>query len=361
MEKIKIIALYLPQYHPTPKNDLWWGAGFTEWTNVGKAKKLFPGHYQPRIPADLGYYDLRLPESREAQAKMASEYGIAGFCYYHYYFGNGKRELELPFQEVLNSGTPDFPFCLAWANESWYAKSWDIDKVNTKKLLIEQRYDDEEDYVRHFNLILPALRDPRYITVDNKPIFMIYRPRKFLDVENFLKVWRQLALANDLPGIYFIAQSKKMGKESKKYLAQGFDAVNSVRLHNYDKNLIWYKKLWIKLQHNILQFPKIMPYCKAAEKFIMPEDALENIIPTIITGWDHTPRSGKNGSVMTGFTPEHFSRHVKSAIAAVKNKQPEHQIIFLKSWNEWGEGNYIEPDLKFGKQFLDVVRKLVNS
>ena len=169
-KQARVIAFYLPQFHPTSTNDKWWGKGFTEWTNVCKARPLFRGHYQPHIPADLGFYDLRLEETRIAQAKMAREYGIEGFCYYHYWFGNGKRELERPFQDVFESGKPDFPFMLFWANQSWHTKHWSRDKVATKEPIIEQRYEGEEDYTMHFYSLLPVFKDPRYIKVDNKPV-----------------------------------------------------------------------------------------------------------------------------------------------------------------------------------------------
>ena len=167
--KPRLIAFYLPQFHPIPENDEWWGRGFTEWTNVAKAVPLFRGHYQPHFPADLGFYDLRVPEVREAQAAMAKAYGIEGFCYYHYWFGHGRRLLERPFNEVLSSGKPDFPFCLCWANDTWTG----IWHGAPNKVLIEQRYPGVEDYKAHFYALLDAFRDPRYMTVDGKKIFII--------------------------------------------------------------------------------------------------------------------------------------------------------------------------------------------
>ena len=200
--KARVLALYLPQFHPIPENDLWWGKGFTEWTNVGKAKKLFPGHYQPRVPADLGYYDLRVPETREAQADLARQYGIEGFVYWHYWFGNGKRLLERPFNEVLASGKPDFPFALAWANESWRG-FWH--GVKTKETLIDQLYPGDEDYIAHFKAVLPAFKDKRYIKCHGKPVFFIYHHRDMPDVAHFIELWQKLARENGLPGIYFIS------------------------------------------------------------------------------------------------------------------------------------------------------------
>jgi lipopolysaccharide biosynthesis protein len=177
MSKIRSIAFYLPQFHPIKENNEWWGKGFTEWTNVGKARPLFKGHYQPRIPADLGYYDLRLDEVRVEQALMAKEFGIEGFCYWHYWFGNGRTLLERPFKEVLESGSPDFPFCLAWANETWKGFAHGLKNRN---VLIEQKYLGERDDTDHFYKVLPAFKDKRYIKVNSKPVFLIYKPNQFM-------------------------------------------------------------------------------------------------------------------------------------------------------------------------------------
>ena len=191
--KARVIALYLPQFHPIPENDLWWGPGFTEWTNVAKAKPLFRGHIQPRIPADLGFYDLRLPETREKQAQLARQAGIEGFCYYHYWFGNGKQLLERPFNEVLESGKPDFPFCLCWANHDWTNKTW-TSKGTLKKdnMMIQMEYS-MDDHRNHFMSLLPAFRDKRYITVDGKPMFVIYNSVSFPQVREFINLWQDLA------------------------------------------------------------------------------------------------------------------------------------------------------------------------
>ena len=179
MEKPRVIALYLPQYYPFKENDEWWGKGFTEWTNVGKAKPLFKDHYQPKVPADLGYYDLRIPSVREQQAELAREAGIEGFCYWHYWFGNGKRLLADVFDEVLESGHPDFPFCLGWANHSWNSKCWKFDdSILVEKTLMEQTYPGEEDIQMHFKFLLKAFSDPRYIKVDGKPFFLIHDVEK---------------------------------------------------------------------------------------------------------------------------------------------------------------------------------------
>ena len=213
--KARVIAFYLPQFHPIPENDKWWGKGFTEWTNVGKAKPLFKGHYQPRVPADLGYYDLRMPEVREAQAEMAREAGIEGFCYWHYWFGNGKQLLERPFNEVLASGKPDFPFCLGWANETWTNKSWEAGTRQMKlSVLMEQKYS-LEDYEKHFYSVLPAFRDSRYIQVDGMPLFLVFRPLEIPDGRVFINLWKELAVKNGLKGIHFVGIKQNFDTSTK--------------------------------------------------------------------------------------------------------------------------------------------------
>ncbi len=359
----RIIAFYLPQYHPTPDNDKWWGKGFTEWTNVGRAKPLFRGHYQPKVPADLGYYDLRLPEVQEAQAELAKEAGVEGFCYFHYWFGNGKQELEMPFNRVLKTGKPDFPFCLCWANESWHSKFWDYTgKAYSKKLLVEQKYLGQEDNIKHFYNLLPAFKDKRYITVDGKVLFMIYAPFEFKNVSGFIKEWRDLAKQNGLSGIHFVANLKGYAPEMcrekiEEIIRMGFDAVNTVRL------LDDYPSVYYKLKRRILRTfmrkgtPRITKYKKKYPAFISADDKLEYVYPSMIPNWDHSPRSGANAYILTGSTPELFQRHAEDVLDLVAEKK--NQIIFLKSWNEWGEGNYMEPDLKFGKGYINALKNAI--
>ena len=357
-KKARVIAFYLPQYHPIPENDEWWGKGFTEWTNVGKAKSLFKGHYQPRVPADLGYYDLRIAETRKAQADMAREYGVEGFIYWHYWFGNGKRLIERPFNEVLTSGEPDFPFCLAWANETWKGFAHGMTNRN---ILIEQLYPGIEDYTAHFYEVLPALKDERYITIDGNPLFMIYKPLEEPEVKVFMDIWRKLALENGLKGIYFVGHCIDSKFKVKDILANGFEAANSTRLFNYTSNHRTFgQKVNNRLNRIFRNVPLAYPYKTVSKYFINPEeDKIENVFPSIIPGWDHTARSGREGLVLTNSTPEYFGKHVEDVVDLVQNKEPEHKIIFLKSWNEWAEGNYMEPDLRWGKKYLEVFKKYV--
>ena len=362
--KARVIALYLPQFHPTPDNDKWWGKGFTEWTNVGKARPLFRGHYQPHVPADLGYYDLRLPEVRQAQADMAREAGIAGFCYYHYWFGNGKQELELPFNEVLKTGEPDFPFCLCWANESWYSKFWNIDGTVQKKLLIAQKYGDKDEWEQHFYHLLPAFQDKRYIRVDGKPLFMIYREEYFTLMSEFIETWNALAKKNGLDGIYFIAHkfSDLDDLMLERVLAKGFDAINTVGLWvARGKVRSFRQKVYDKIKLKLMNLPNAYPYKIVYPHFLSEIDRLENVYPTIIPNWDHTPRSGKAGYVLYDSTPTYFAQHVKQVLSVVANKREERQIVFLKSWNEWGEGNYLEPNLRYGMAYLEKLKEVLEN
>ncbi|GHT41536.1 glycosyl transferase [Bacteroidia bacterium] len=353
MGKARVIAFYLPQFHPVPENDRWWGKGFTEWTNVGKAKPLFKGHYQPRVPADLGYYDLRLPEVRQAQADMAKDAGIEGFCYWHYWFGNGKRLLERPFNEVLASGKPDFPFCLAWANSSWEDKLFN--KEGDKTVLIEQTYPGEADYINHFNALLPAFKDFRYIRVDDKPLFMIYSYKDMPEPAAFMQLWNRLAQENGLKGIHFVAHTYNE-RDVEPLRRMGFDGVNIVRLFHFFQNFSFLAKGYMKIMRVVFGRGRIVPYKKASKYFIGKEDALDYCYPTVIPNWDHSPRSGRGGHILVDSTPQLFFKHLQAALDVVEKKADQHKLVFLKSWNEWAEGNYMEPDLKFGKQYLDALR-----
>lgn len=356
-KQARFIAFYLPQFYPTPSNDEWWGKGFTEWTNVCKARPLFRGHYQPHIPADLGFYDLRLNESRMAQAEMAKEYGIEGFCYYHYWFGNNKRELEKPFQEVLKSGNPDFPFMLCWANQNWHTKFWNIDKtMQPKENLIEQCYGGLEDYTTHFYSLLQAFKDSRYLKIDNKPMFMIYKPLVFSDVDVFINLWQKLAKENGLEGLYFIGHTTDFENDSNYILSKGFDAINSSRHYDIVKYQKLIKKTLNKIVRKIYHRPLVYRYSTAKKYFITENEKQNNVIPTILPNWDHTPRTGNSGLVLTNSSPYFFEQVVNEAIKVVQGKQLDKRIIFIKSWNEWGEGNHMEPDLKFGKGYLEKLK-----
>lgn len=361
-KKARVIAYYLPQYHPTPDNDKWWGKGFTEWTNVAKARPLFKGHYQPKIPADLGFYDLRLQDVREAQAKMAMDAGIEGFCYYHYWFGDGKQQLEAPFNEVVSSGKPDFPFCLCWANHSWYAKTWHYDNsLNEKKLLIEQKYLGTKDNEKHFYELLPAFKDKRYMKIEDRLIFTIYMPLAFDGVNEFLTEWNNLAIQNGVNGFYFIGYTLDPEKEYTAIVNKGFDAVNSCKLSKFFQHENHFNNLYKRVLARYLKIPNRTKYSSAMRYFIGDIEKVDNVFPSLIPNWDHTPRSGPGGYLLTESTPAEFEKHVIQVMKIIEKKPEESRICFLKSWNEWGEGNYVEPDLKYGTGYLSVLKNVLSK
>lgn len=353
MSKIRAIALYLPQFHPIPENDEWWGKGFTEWTNTAKAKPLFKGHYQPNVPTDLGFYDLRLPEARAAQAELAKQYGIEAFCYYHYWFA-GKRIIERPFNEVLASGQPDFPFCLCWANQTWTG----IWHGAPNRILIEQTYPGMEDHKRHFETLVTAFKDERYLKVDGKPLFVIFNPLELPESRSVTDYWRELALQHGLPGLFLIAQHN--GSNDWNPSEAGFDAIYNIKLP--ELRPVWspWSKFFQKIRNKYFQlrgYPSIYDFNDLIDGFPMNGlNGIENY-PCILPNWDNTPRSGVNGRVIVNATPELFRRQVKKAIQMVEDYPDDRQLIFIKSWNEWAEGNYLEPDLRYGHQYLEVLRQ----
>jgi len=378
--RARVIAYYLPQYHPVPENDRFWGKGFTEWTNVAKAKPLFRGHYQPQIPADLGFYDLRLPEVRIAQAELAKEAGIEGFCYWHYWFGNGRKVLDMPFREVLRSKEPDYPFCLGWANHDWTTKTWEKGKSFTSETMIfEQLYPGEEDYTAHFYEVLPAFKDHRYITVEDKPLFVIFDPTTFPDATRFMKLWNRLAVENGLRGVYFVGRcdalpsmnlsnlrgmDKLIKSSYDDLLGQGYDGVNSITLKYAE-----FKATGVihKAIHSVMRkfFGGLVldkyNYADLVKYFTTPEDYEKRIYPQLIPRRDRSPRSGRKAMIYYGSTPELFKTAAENAVRCVEQRDYDHRLIFLNAWNEWGEGAYMEPDLKFGHGYIDALQEVLTK
>lgn len=360
MPKARLIALYLPQYHPIPENDAWWGPGFTEWTNTAKAKPLFIGHQQPNLPADLGFYDLRVTESREAQTEMAKEYGIEGFCYWHYWFGGGRRLLERPFNEVLASGKPDFPFCLAWANHTWSG----IWHGCPDRVLIEQTYPGKDDIVAHFYTLLDAFRDRRYLKIDGRNIFSIYRPGDLQEPKRFMDTWRELAKKEEIPDFYFIAITDYPWKMPE----DGYDACTTnppvaMLTHqgvaSMNEEIATEMLKWQPVTKEKPPLPNVYSY-EAFVKHAFPEQTRRpEFFPCVVPNWDNTPRSGLNGFLLHGSTPELYSKHIREAVDLVAGRAPDQRVIFIKSWNEWAEANYLEPDLKWGQGYLKETRKAI--
>ena len=357
---IRTIAFYLPQFHPIPENDEWYGKGFTEWTNVAKAKPLFPGHYQPHIPADLGFYDLRLEETRRAQSEMALKYGLSAFCYWHYWFGNGKQLLEMPIWKMHEDSSIKIPFCIGWANAVWKNKLWDSKGNNT--ILMEQKYLGEEDYTKFFYCILPLLKDKRYYKVDGKLLFIIHQPLDCNDEQMvcFLNTWRKLAKKEDIGDFYFVGEDS-FCRAKDRILSMGFDAIfdNNVGGVHHDLSLI--RKCMLFIQRNILHYPTIFPYKEAARHMVNANCRDERVYPVVAPNWDHSPRTGRKAILYHNCEPKYFYQLLKRTIDLISSKNEEHKIIFIKSWNEWGEGNYMEPDSKYGLGYLNALHKAVEE
>jgi len=353
--RVRLIAFYLPQFHPIPENDAWWGPGFTEWTNVARARRRYPGHYQPRIPADLGFYDLRLAETRDAQARLAEQSGIEGFCYFHYWY-SGKRILERPFNEVLATGMPRLPFCLCWANHSW-SGVW---HGAPDRILIEQQYPGEHDHRAHFEVVLAAFRDGRYIRVEGRPLFVVYQPDSIPALGAFVSLWQGLARAAGLPGIHFVGVTFDLAWRAEDH---GFDARVPHLLPSV-RNWYPWRHPWRKLTTAIRRrfgVPNVYRYESVVPRLLPPGLMDSPTYPCVVPNWDNTPRSGASGRVLHGSTPERFDRHLRRAIELTMPLPPERRIVFVKSWNEWAEGNYLEPDLRYGHAYLDVIAKAVTA
>ena len=368
----RLFAFYLPQFHPIPQNDQWWGPGFTEWTNVAKARPLYPGHVQPRLPADLGFYDLRLPETREAQAELARACGVEGFCYWHYWFGGGRRILERPFQEVLDSGRPNFPFSLAWANQSWTG----IWHGNPGTVLMKQEYPGREDEAAHFAWARRAFEDPRYQRVDGKPVFVVFGPYDLPSTASFIDHWRELAHKAGYPGIYFVAMGDKTLRGVDRYrndILTPFDAVTGHPPHDFlqdrSSELLPRLRRAVRRRHlgkrvnkltgNRFLRPTRHDYAEVVASVLHDLPDGLRFLPSVLPGWDNSPRSGKQAVVFDNATPELFSQYLRKAVDRVRDRPAPHRIIFLKAWNEWAEGNYVEPDRLQGHAFLHAIRDVM--
>ncbi len=354
MSKPRLIAFYLPQFYPTPENDEWWEPGFTEWTNVVRAKPLFKGHYQPKIPRDLGFYDLRVSETREKQADFARKAGIEGFCYWHYWFGNGKRLLSDVFREVVESGKPDFPFCLCWANHSWYKKTWDPNSPD--KLLIEQTYPGVDDFIAHFYEMLPAFKDKRYIRLNGKLLFGIYAP---LDVKDFLlfkETWNELAKENGINGFHFFGFTFDIDKYNC-ILESGYDSVvfDGILHKRFQRSNFQKKFFGILRRHtNLSEEMSYYAYSKRMQQLLRKDDCF---IPCIVPNFDHSPRSANRGIIIPDSSPNKWYSFCKRVFEFYAYRGHEENLIFIKAWNEWGEGNYLEPDCKYGLGWIVSTRE----
>jgi lipopolysaccharide biosynthesis protein len=353
--RVRAIALYLPQYHPVPENDEWWGKGFTEWRNVTKARPLFRGHYQPHLPADLGFYDLRLPEVREAQAALAREYGIHGFCYYHYWF-NGRRILERPFSEVLASGRPDFPFCLCWANENW-TRVWD---GGSQHVLLGQDYGEKDDR-EHIRSLLPAFEDPRYIRIDGRPLFLVYRTELLPDPKRTAEIWRDEARRTGIGEIY-LARVEQFSRDVVPS-SIGFDAGVEFAPSGKLGDALFRGPLPSMLQRigllpDVYEKNFVVPYRSVVQAHMSRPAPSYRRFRCVTPMWDNSARRRTNARIVVDSTPQLYEAWLRRATAkTLQEAQGDERIVFINAWNEWAEGCHLEPDLKWGHAYLAATRR----
>jgi GT2 family glycosyltransferase/glycosyltransferase involved in cell wall biosynthesis len=346
--EIKLIAFYLPQYHPIPENDAWWGKGFTEWTNVSKAKPNFMGHYQPHLPGELGFYDLRIPEIQERQVELAKKYGIYGFCFYYYWFDR-KRLLELPINNFMKNPNIDFPFCLCWANENW-SRTWDGSENN---ILIAQNYS-EESHLNFIRDIAPALLDKRYIRVDGKPLLLVYNVNSIPNPQQAVEIWRAEAKKMGIGEVYLVAVQSFGITDPRPF---GFDAAIEFPPHpfghtpNILHDMVSHKKM---PQITNPQFNGgIFDYQQTALLFSQKKAPDYTLFKTIIPSWDNTARRQNTGDLFINSSPRQYRKWLDKTIKYTRdNFSDDKRFIFINAWNEWGEGTYLEPDRLYGYAYL---------
>ncbi len=384
--KLRPIAIHLPQFHPFPENDEWWGKGFTEWTNVTKAKPLYEGHYQPQLPADLGFYDLRLADCRLEQEKLAKEYGFYGFCYYHYWF-NGKLLMERPLEEKLNNPKEDFPFMLCWANENW-TRIWDGGENN---ILMAQDYN-MEDHIAHINYLMPFFKDERYIKIDGKAVFAVYRTTKIPEFDKVAEIWKQEAKKQGVE--LYITRFESFGERGEEFMSENIDASIEFQPHSglkvlndkeYQKSLAnkenhkslrdeismatikqsfdhWSKKLKLKnISDDGKPDGKIIEYSEFIQFDIehgKSEKVHHKFYKCACPGFDNTARKSKNYVILKDSTPELFKHWVEEKIKLFTPYSEEENLFFINAWNEWAEGNYMEPNRKWGRAYLEALKDI---
>ncbi|MEA2900171.1 MAG: hypothetical protein QOH36_58 [Actinomycetota bacterium] len=355
-DALRFLAFYLPQFHPIPENDEWWGPGFTEWTNVVQARPLFRGHHQPHLPADLGFYDLRLPETRAAQADLARGHGIDGFCYYHYWFG-GRRLLERPFQEVLRSGSPDLPFCLCWANENW-TRVWN---GKEDQVLLRQEYSDDDD-LAHVRWLAEAFADPRYLRVDGRPVFLVYRASRLPDSRRTTDRWRAEAVRLGV-GEPYLCAVQALPTDRVDPAIHGFDAAVQFAPDFSDRTsqggLVARAVRRVLHPHSPLRRNRVADYEEMARRMMtqsMPAGSgpAYTRFPCLTPGFDNSARRADGGAtILVESSPSAYERWLREVVARFTPPSPEENLVFVNAWNEWGEGNHLEPCQRWGKAYLD--------
>ena len=367
---MKILALYLPQFHAIPENDEWWGEGFTEWVNMKKAKPLFEGHNQPRIPLGGDYYDLSDPAIVEKQTKIAKEYGIYGLCVYHYWF-HGRKLLEKPMELYLENKNIDLPFCFCWANEHW-TNAW---VSGENKILMVQNFEDREDWKHHFDYFLPFFKDPRYIKEDNMPFLVIYLPSIIGPLNEMLEYWNQRAIENGFAGmkyayqhyVYYLDNQKDDSAFDYAIQFQPNLAMNLIKSKRQAKLELLKTKLSIFLQTKLKVYIKLkqtavtqIDYDAVWHKILEMRPTTIDTIPGSFVDWDNTPRRGLRGSAMVGASPEKFEAYFDQQIKQIKQYYHTDKVIMF-SWNEWAEGGYLEADEHNGYGYLKAIKNVLEK
>jgi lipopolysaccharide biosynthesis protein len=353
--KARLIAFYLPQFHPIPENDTWWGKGFTEWTNVAKARPLFRGHYQPHLPADLGFYDLRVPETRLAQADLARSCGLEGFCYWHYWF-HGRRLLARPIDDVLASGQPKFPFSLAWANEVW-SRRW---LGEDKSILQAQAYSTEDDYA-HVRWLITAFADARYVRVAGRPLFMVYRPNDLPDPKRTTDIFRNECVRHGIAEPYLVGINAHSPDVDCRSL--GFDgALDFEPKLGVLPGFMDDRRAVVKLLRNLrcgVASARLKVYADRQARRAMRDRRPDYpAYPCIFVGWDNTPRRGADAIIIVDSSPDTFEARLAEIVGSVEDKPYDDRLVLINAWNEWAEGNHLEPDAKYGHGYLDAIKRV---
>jgi hypothetical protein len=343
----RLIAFYLTQFHPTPENDLWWGKGFTEWTNVTKTQPLFEGHYQPHLPSDFGFYDLRVRETRHDQIKTAKQYGIDGFCY-HYYWFSGKRILNAPLDDMLADPASDMPFCLCWANENW-TRRWD---AADHEILIAQKYaaDDDLNFIKS---LVPFFSDPRYIKIDGAPFLIVYRPQHLPDAKKSVAIWREYCASMGIPKVHIVCALTHGNLEYEQF---GFDGGVEFPPHNLDGISGVVENKTLNFSHDFSGL--VCQYRDIANVYLNREYISPNIFHAVFPSWDNTARTGARAFVTLNGTPANYQHWLGKTIERTKQAHPgKERLVFINAWNEWAEGCHLEPDRKYGHAFLEATLK----
>jgi len=344
----RLIAFYLTQFHPTPENDVWWGKGFTEWTNVTKASPLFDGHYQPHLPTDFGFYDLRLRETRRDQISTAKEYGIDGFCY-HYYWFSGTRILNRPLDDMLSDSESEMPFCLCWANENW-TRRWDAAE---HEILIAQEYlpDDDLNFIKS---LIPFFLDPRYIKLDGAPFLIVYRPQHLPDARKTAEIWRNYCNSIGIERIHLCAA---LTHGNDDYAQFGFDSGVEFPPHNLKCDSVTEQvEFHEPFRGNVMEFHTI------AQSYLDRDYASSNVFRSVFPCWDNTARTGNRALVVLNGTPNNYEYWLSETIRKTIEGFPgRERFVFINAWNEWAEGCHLEPDRKYQRQFLDATFRAKNG